>query len=241
MLWDTAPETAGAFGPSHIAHLPELARRYLAHTIAPGTKTAAAVRLQMHGEIKLGRWLSFRAKQVIRRDGWMGWSATVTAFGIPIFRGFDRLVGGHGEMRWKLLGMLPIVAAVGPDITRSAAGRVQAESLWLPSMLCGDDVTWIATDPRHATATVQVGQDASPVEFTIDSTGRVEAVKVRRWGNPAGGPFGLVDFGGLVQGDCTVNGYTIPTHARVGWYFGTPRFESDGEFFRATVDDATFR
>jgi hypothetical protein len=28
---------------------------------------------------------------------------------------------------------------------------------------------------------------------------------------------------------------------RVGWYFGSPRFESEGEFFRATIDEAMFR
>jgi hypothetical protein len=40
---------------------------------------------------------------------------------------------------------------------------------------------------------------------------------------------------------CGGSCYTIPTRVRVGWYFGTSRFESEGEFFRATIEDAIFR
>jgi len=36
-------------------------------------------------------------------------------------------------------------------------------------------------------------------------------------------------------------GYTLPTRLRAGWHFGTERFESEGEFFRVTIDDAVFR
>jgi len=37
------------------------------------------------------------------------------------------------------------------------------------------------------------------------------------------------------------DGYTIPTRLRIGWYFGSERFESEGEFFRVTIDRATYR
>lgn len=31
------------------------------------------------------------------------------------------------------------------------------------------------------------------------------------------------------------------SNLRIGWYFGTKRFESEGEFFLATIDDAIYR
>ncbi len=88
----------------------------------------------MHGEIKLKRWLPFTAEQVIRSDSQMMWKATVRRNGIPI-RGFDRLVGGEGAMQWKVLGIVPVMTTSGPDITRSTVGRLEAESVWLPSAL----------------------------------------------------------------------------------------------------------
>jgi hypothetical protein len=116
-LWESARSLDQTFQPSQIANLPELAQRYLEHAIAPNTPLASAVRLWMHGEIKLKKWYPFTAEQVIHRDRGMIWQATVKIFG----------------------------------------------------------------------------------------------------------------------------GYTIPTRLRVGWYYGSERFESEGEFFRVTVDDAIFR
>ena len=38
-----------------------------------------------------------------------------------------------------------------------------------------------------------------------------------------------------------IGGITLPSRMRLGWFFGTSRFESEGELFRVTIDDAVFR
>ena len=58
----------------------------------------------------------------------MIWRATVRMHGLPI-RGSDSYLDGQGAMRWRLFGIVPMVNAAGPDITRSAAGRVNIESI----------------------------------------------------------------------------------------------------------------
>ena len=194
----------------------------------------------MHGEIKLGRWFPFVAEQVIRRDRGMLWQATARVHGIPI-QGFDALLDGRGETRWKLLGILPIVAGVGPDISRSAAGRMQAESIWLPSVLCGNDVSWTAPDAFHATARFDLLGAAAEVSLELEHSGRLDSIKLKRWGNPGGAAFHFADFGGVVEEEHTFAGYTIPTRLRVGWHFGTASFASEGEFFRVTINDAIYR
>jgi hypothetical protein len=50
----------------------------------------------------------------------MVWRATTWIQGLPIF-GADRLVDSQGEMRWKWLGLLPVMQATGDDVARSAA------------------------------------------------------------------------------------------------------------------------
>jgi hypothetical protein len=62
-----------------------------------------------------------------------------------------------------------------------------------------------------------------------------------RWGNPEGGEFHSEDFGGIVEEERTFGGFTIPSKLRIGWYFGSDRFETEGEFFRCTVDEAEHR
>lgn len=144
-------------------------------------------------------------------------------------------------MQWRLLGIIPLIHASGPDVTRSAIGRVAGESVWLPSALCGDDVTWAAPAPESAQASFLTGDEPAKLTLTVDDHGRLQTVSLPRWGNPEGAAFHYADFGGVVEQENTFGGYTIPTRLRLGWHFGTDRFETEGEFFRVTVDGATYR
>jgi len=238
-LWISAGPGGRAFDPAQLSGLPEEARRYLTHAIAAGTPLASAVRLRMHGEIKLKGWHPFTAEQVILWNHGMIWRATVRMYGMPI-RGGDYFIDDQGTMRWKLFGILPIVNESGPDITRSAAGRVNIESTWLPSVLCGEGVTWSASGTRlHAGFTAH-GESAG-IDYTVNASGQLESISMPRWGNPEGGEFHYAPFGGFVVEERTFTGYTIPTRMRIGWHFGTDRFEKDGEFFRVSIDDVAYR
>lgn len=239
-FWEAAPSAMESFRPEQRTDLPAPARRYLEHAIAPGTALAQTVRLTMHGEIKLRGWLPFEAEQVIRWDRGMIWKASVRMFGLPI-RGTDRLVDGVGAQRWKLLGLIPVMSASGPDISRSTAGRLAAETVWLPSVLAGEDVAWTALDAHCVLAHLAVQGHPVDLTLTVGDEGQLEAVKLPRWGNPNDGPFREVDFGGLVEEERTIDGYTVPTRLRIGWYLGSERFGAEGEFFRVTVDRVTFR
>jgi hypothetical protein len=239
-LWKSVRSLDQTFQPSQIVDLPEMARLYLEHAIAPNTPLAAAVRLKMHGKIKLKKWYPFTAEQVIDRDRGMIWQANVKMNGIPI-KGSDRLIDGEGAMQWKILGLIPMMTASGADITRSAIGRVQAESMWLPSVFCDRAVSWTITDPSHLQAHFNSYSTPVSLTFGISSLGDPQSVKLQRWGNPDGAEFHNADFGGIVEQENTFGGYTIPTRLRVGWYYGSEKFESEGEFFRVTIDDAIYR
>jgi hypothetical protein len=77
--------------------------------------------------------------------------------------------------------------------------------------------------------------------LSLVPNGRLTSIQYRRWGNPGGGAFTFEDFGGFIEDEAAFDGYTIPSRMRVGWHFGSERFESEGEFFRCTIDDAKFR
>lgn len=239
-LWQSVPAPTRAFDPQDLAGRPDDVRAYLAHSIESGAPLASAVRLRMHGSIKLKKWRKFKAEQVIVRRRGMIWRARVRVRGLPI-RGCDRYLDGAGAMRWKLLGFIPFIRASGPDITRSAAGRVAAESIWLPSMLCDDDVWWRAGEAGSLHARFAIDGHAAELALALDQ-GRVQSVALARWGNPDGGPFREVSFGGFVDQEATFGAYTIPARMRVGWYFDDPvRFDREGKFFELSVDEAVYR
>lgn len=239
-LWDSAVPTGRTFDPATLAGLPDAARRYLRHAIAPGTPLAGAVRIRMRGRIRLRGWLPFTGEEVVVWDRGLIWTATVRMFGLPI-SGSDRYVDGGGSQRWKLLGLIPVMSASGPDITRSTIGRVAAEAVWMPSVLAGDNVSWNEIDASRAQARFTYAGEEIAYTLEIEESGRLRSISLKRWGDPDKGGFRYETFGGIVEEEETFDGYTIPTRLRLGWFFGTDRFEPEGEFFRCTVDGVEWR
>lgn len=239
-LWQSVPPGQGVFDPAALRDLPPGAQRYLGHALAPGATLPNAVRLRMQGTIRLKGWCAFEAEQVIARDRGMLWTARVRMQGLPI-RGWDRLVDGQGAMRWSLFGLLPFLRAEGADITRSARGRLRAETIWLPSLLAAPAVTWTELDGMRLRARVPVDGEVGDLDLTTDAAGRLQGVSLPRWGNPGGGPFQMEPFGGRLEAEDTFQGLTVPTRVRIGWYPGTDRFATEGEFFRAEVQEVAFR
>lgn len=239
-LWGSASESEATWSGAP-AELVEPARRYLDHALPVGARLPGAVRLTMHGEIDIGKYFPFRAEQVIVRERGMIWAASVRIFGLPI-SGWDRIVDGAGQMRWKLLGFIPLVNDSSADVTRSAAGRMGAELVWLPSALAKPEVEWAAGEGRDVHARYEVAGERVDLCLTLEPDGSPTAFRVERWGQPPeAAKYGYFAFGGVVEELGTFDGFRIPTRIRAGWYAGTKEYETKGEFIRVVVDRAEFR
>jgi len=238
--WDQVRPSGPMLDDDRLVGLPPGARRYLQHAIAEGERLATAVRLRMHGHIRLKGWYPFEADEFVDWGRGFVWRATVKIKGVRI-SGCDSLENGIGATRWKLFGVVPLVMASGSDITRSAAGRVNVESIWLPSVLADRKVSWTENNASSPKATFSAHGERADLAFAIDENGRLLSVNMPRWGNPRNSPFAYYNCGGFVDEEGTFTGYTIPTRMRIGWHFGTPRFEREGEFFRVTIDEAEYR
>ena len=240
-VWDLEAELAppaaqGVFAEEELAGLPEPVRRYFRAAIAPGTPLAAAVRLEMRGSIKLGgRWLPFRARQVLAPHRGFVWAARVAG---GVFAGSDQYIDGRGWMDWRMLGVIPVVHAGGPDVSRSAAARAGAEAIWIPTALLPRfGVTWTADDETHLTAHHRVDDVDLTVQYTLDDRARLRAVQFDRWGDPTNTKaWGLYPFGLDTSASATFHGLTVPQEGRVGWFHGADRW-AVGEFFRFTITD----
>jgi hypothetical protein len=221
-----------------VRDLPTPAQRWLRHCIAPGTPLHRTATLTMRGQIKLGSaWRPFTARQILSPPRGFVWAATARLFGLPI-SGFDRYLDGAGEMRWRLCGVIPVLSAGGPDVTRSAAGRLAGESVCLPTAF--RSALWAyGPTPDTVAATWLIAGEAETVHLRIGPDGRLLGCTMSRWGNPDGTIHGRYPFGMTVEQERTFHGVTVPAVYRAGWWPGTSR-EDRGEFFRATVTDMSF-
>jgi uncharacterized protein DUF6544 len=225
------------FDPASVAGLPEPARRWLRHAVAPGTPLWTSGELTMRGEIRLGAWRRFTARQVLAPPHGFVWAARTRLAGLPV-TGFDRLSSGSGALRWRLAGLVPVMSADGPDVTRSAAGRLAGETVLAPTT--ARQCRWSpGADGDRAVATSLVAGVEERVELQVAPDGRLLGVTMQRWGDPGGAPFGRYPFGVVVEAEATFGGVTIPSVFRAGWWWGTDR-QAEGEFFRAEVTGASW-
>ncbi|MGR6918232.1 DUF6544 family protein [[Actinomadura] parvosata] len=240
--WDllqSPTRRAPAFDPEQADLLPEPARRWLLHAIAPGTPLRRAVVLSMRGMIRIGEWRRFHASQaLLPLEGYV-WAAGTRLGPAPV-HGFDRYRAGAGEMRWRLLDAVPVMSGSGPDITRSAAGRLACEFVLAPAAALDPRVRWKALDDRQAVATLPIGGEDHEVTLDIAPDGRLERVSMDRWGNPDGQAFREHRFGVECVEEGMFDGFTIPVRVVGGWWPGTDQ-RVEGEFIRYALDDALFR
>ena len=228
------PPEPGRFGAAELEGLAEPVQRHLAQAIAPGTPLATSARLRMRGHIKVGRWLPFRAHQVLNPHHGFIWTARAAG----IIAGSDRYLDGSGGMDWKLLGLVTVAHADGPDVARSAAGRAGGEAIWLPTALLPRfGVRWSAAADDQVTARYQVGETPLDVSCRLDGDGRIRSLAFDRWGDADNnGRFGWHRFGGEFTGYRSFQGLTIPSQGRLGWFYGSDRWPA-GEFFRYQITD----
>jgi hypothetical protein len=216
------------FDPAMVADLPAPARRWLSRVIEPGTPLVDAVEIQMHGELKLGRWRPFTATQALVPEAGFVWAARTRIGALPA-RGFDSYSAAGGVMHWRMLGVVPVQSAHGYDVTRSAADRLVAESVLLPTSLV--QARWQPAEDGCATylhargrATIRTADD-----------GRLLSVAMQRWGRPAGGQFAEHRFEVTFASEFAVGGLLLPDAISAAWVDVNRQRQ---EFFRASIDVA---
>jgi hypothetical protein len=228
------PPAPGRFSAAELEGLPEPAQRHLTQMITPGTPLVTSARLRIRGQIKVGRWLPFRARQVLNPHHGFVWTARAAG----IITGSDRYLDGTGGLDWKVMGLLTVAHAQGRDVARSAAGRAGAEAIWLPTALLPRfGVRWSAGSADQVTVGFRVGDTPVELRLWLDAAGQIASLVFDRWGDPdRNGIFSWHRFGGEFTGYRSFQGLTIPSEGRLGWFYGSDRWPA-GEFFRYRITD----
>lgn len=194
----------------------------------------------MKGSIKLGKWYGFEAEQVNVKDNGYFWQAKVILACISL-KGHDSFINNEAEMKWNLFGILPVLHTTGINLTKSAVGRYVAEAFWLPSLLT-QNIKWSEKNDGELLANFDSFGEVINLSIQIDQNGKIESLWLPRWHNYGSSKeYKYIPFGVSVLREKTFGDYTIPSKVRAGWFFGSDRFESEGEFFRTEIIDAKFK
>ncbi len=234
------------YDPAMVADLPEVAQRYFARAIEPGTPLHRVVRLDMEGSfIMNGTEMPMTAQQILAPParGFV-WRAEVGS-GLMRFAGSDGYhAPGEGTVyswtKFWLRGLIPLARVGGTDDhARAAATRVMMESIWAPaSLLPQFGAQWSQTGPDTAEVRFADAPDLAPMQFKFDAEGDPLEVMALRWtdANPEK-TYRMQPFGGRILETGVIQGFRIPVRVEMGNLFGTPDY---APFFLARITRAEF-
>jgi hypothetical protein len=233
------------YDPAMTAELPEVAQRYFARAIEPGTPLHRAVRLQMEGSfIMNGNPMPMTARQILvpPARGFV-WQAEVGS-GLMRFAGSDGYHRADGRIeswtKFWLRGLIPLARIGGTDDHASAAAtRVMLEAVWAPaSLLPQFGAEWVQTGPDSAEVHFANVQGIEPMQVTLDAEGNPVEVWALRWtdANPER-VHRLQPFGGRMLEMGRHQGFLVPSRVELGNMWGTPDY---APFFLATITRAEF-
>jgi hypothetical protein len=114
------------------------------------------------------------------------------------------------------------------------------DAIFVPTALLSPSVAWrLGTGPDTVIAEWTIAGRSLRPELRVGPDGELRSVVMPRWANPDKQPWAEYPCGGTLEDEVDFDGIKLPTTMRVGYFFGTDRW-AQGEFFRATITNASF-
>lgn len=210
-----------------LAPLPAPVQRWLRQAQVMGKRPIQAVRLTQRARLRLNpeqNWMAAEAQQTFCVDnpGFV-WKVNIQMNPLLKIVGRDKYVEGRGEMLIKLLGLIPVAEAQGPEIDQGTMLRFLAEMVWFPTAALSSYLSWEEVSENQARATMTYGGQSVSGVFTFTDEGYVQSFSAQRY-MESNGQYSLEewlvkavehkDFGGIV----------IPYKAQVVWNLDTGPF-----------------
>jgi hypothetical protein len=192
--------TAAIVIPEMLVGLPSPVRRYLEFTGIVGKPVIKTAMVSQTGRIRLGpekRWMRFQATESYSVDPpSFVWDARVVYGALPVLTVRDSYVDGRGAIQARLLNLIPVVRANGPQVDESSAVRFLSEVIWFPSAFLQPNFSWTAIDDNSAQVSFTafgrtvsgkliVAADGKPVNFISRRYKDVKDPESLPWSAPA--------------------------------------------------------
>lgn len=224
--------SVAGFTEREFARLPEPVGRYFAAAVAPGVAVDSAVRLDVHGRVRVRRrrWVPFRAcYELTHQLELFGYGSAATT----VLAWTERYADGVHEQRARWAGVVPKVDRPGRRVVPAAAERVALAALMLPTALLPRwGVEWAAADDSLLRARLRVHGTPIELRLSIDPDGQPLAASLER----SSAPMGARDSGGRTTEVITrlayADGFTVPGGGIVGRDLDTDGLQPRGTALR---------
>lgn len=216
-------------------HLPGPVVRSLRRSGVVGRPTPLAVSLTQTGRIRPAedkRWMKFTASETydLVEPGFQ-WTASLRVGGMRLGKAVDTLAQGHGRMHVRVLGLIDILDASGPEMDQGALMRWFNETIWFPQIWASDLISWQPVDQASAVGSLESHGVVVTAEFRFDSAGRVVDFVADRY-RQVDGDFELTRWSTPITAYSVFDGMELPSQGSAVWDLP----DGDLEYIQITVD-----
>ena len=175
---NTAEAARGVVTEADLERLPAPLAGYLRVSGAVGLPRVASFYAVVHGRIRSGpdkRWMTFTGKQFNtygaappRRLFLMH----AVMFGVPV--SVLHIFSGVASMRARLLGLVPVMAASGSDMTRAETVTLLNDLVVLaPAAIVDAPMDWLPLNEHMVVGTIRIGEQTVSATLTFDAEHRL--------------------------------------------------------------------
>lgn len=210
-----------------LSGLPEPVQKWLRNSQVVGREKVLTVRLKQRGSIRTeekGNWMPFKAEQYYTTEvpGFI-WYANVKLAPMLHLKGRDRYYDGRGNMLIKLLSLINVADAVGPEMDQGTLIRFLNEIMWFPGAAINEYIEWEPIDEFSAQGTMEYkGVRASAIFYFSEDGDLINFVAERYMEN--NGSFSIEKWATPIEDYDIINGIRIPTRGKAVWQLETGDF-----------------
>ncbi|MCC7025170.1 MAG: hypothetical protein IT338_20220 [Thermomicrobiales bacterium] len=221
LLGQSANRQGRVIAERDLAGLPEPVARWLRAASVVGQEIPRIVHLQQEGRIRLGPdapWLPFTARQVYTTDppGFV-WAAEGAVAPFVSVRVLDRYIAGRGGTEPRLLGLIPLGRASGPEIDAASLQRYLNEIMWFPAAALSPGVQWEAIDAHSARATIHDHDQRVSGIFVWDDAGQLVTMTADRY-RTVDGRYLLTPWETPIRDYGAFSGVRVPIAGEGAWH-----------------------
>ena len=211
-----------------IKGLPEPVQRYLRYSQIIGKEVIETVRLKQKGSMRMRegqKWMPLEAAEYYTTDppGFIWHGSIEFAPFFPV-KARDMLSEGEGAMLVKLLGLINIADASGPEMTQASLVRYLSEAIWFPTAFLSDCIQWEPIDSNSAKATISVNELTASAVFYFNASGELENFIADRYRDD-NGQLVLEKWSTPITEYKEINGVRIPSKGDAVWNLSSGDFK----------------
>lgn len=204
-----------------ISELPSVVQKWLINSGTISKRPISNVHLTQELQLKLSpdqeNWNNGKAEQYFTiNPPTFSWNIETKMNSIFSVVGRDKFESGNGEMKIKLLSLIPVADAKKSDkVDQATLQRYLAEIVWFPSASLSEYIKWETIDDNSARATMEYKGTKGSGVFYFDIDGNFEKFVAMRYqdSNDAEPTEWTVTATKTEEG----NGIKIPVECEASW------------------------